>query len=115
MPYLKLRTNQSISKEHSSILMPQFSQLLAKETGKPESYIMVELEGSKEMIFAGNDDALAYLECKSIGLTTSQAKSLSASISQILESQLQIPANRIYIEFSNCPADFWGWNGTTFG
>ncbi len=115
MPYLKLRTNQSISKEKSTGLLPQLSQLIAHETGKPESYIMVELEGDKAMIFSGSNDALAYLECKSIGLNSNQAKSLSAAISQLLETELGVSSNRVYIEFTNCPADFWGWNGSTFG
>jgi len=115
MPYLKLRTNQSFHKEQTAELLSEFSQLLAKETGKPERYIMVELEGDRDMIFSGNNEPLAYVECKSIGLSSDQAKSLSVSISQILETRLQITADRVYIEFSNCPADYWGWNGSTFG
>ena len=115
MPYLKLRTNQSFHKEQTAELLSEFSQLLAKETGKPERYIMVELEGDRDMIFSGNNEPLAYVECKSIGLSSDQAKSLSASISQILEIRLKITAGRVYIEFSNCPADYWGWNGSTFG
>ena len=115
MPYLKLRTNSSISKQQSPELLTQFSQLLAKETGKPERYVMVELDSDREMIFSGTNEPLAYIECKSIGLTSSQAKSLSASISQILTEKMQIPSDRVYIEFSNCPAEFWGWNGSTFG
>ena len=115
MPYLKLRTNQSCNKEQTAELLTEFSQLLAKETGKPERYIMVELEGDRDMIFSGSYEPLAYVECKSIGLSSGQAKSLSASISQILETRLQISADRVYIEFSNCPADYWGWNGSTFG
>jgi phenylpyruvate tautomerase len=115
MPYLKLKTNTSISSEQSPKLLKQFSSLMAEETGKSESYVMVELAGDREMIFSGSGAPLAYVECKSIGLSSSQAKSLSAAISQLLEEQLQIKAERIYIEFSNCPADYWGWNGTTFG
>ena len=115
MPYLKLRTNQSCDKEQTAESLTEFSQLLAKETGKPERYVMVELEGERDMIFAGNDGPLAYVECKSIGLSRDQAKALSASISHILKTRLQISADRIYIEFSNCPADYWGWNGSTFG
>ena len=115
MPYLKLRTNKSINKEQSAELLGEFSQLLAKETAKPERYVMVELKGDRDMIFSGNNESLAYVECKSIGLSSDQAKSLSASIGQLLETRLQITADRVYIEFSNCPADYWGWNGSTFG
>ena len=115
MPYLKLRTNQSCNKEQTAELLTEFSQLVAKETGKPERYVMVELEGKKDMIFVGNNEPLAYVECKSIGLSSEQAKSLSASISQVLGIRLHIAADRVYIEFSNCPVDYWGWNGSTFG
>ena len=95
--------------------MADLSRLLAKETGKPERYVMVEVTGGKAMFFGGSADPLAYLECKSIGLSTTQAKALASSIPALLASTLSLPADRIYIEFSHCPAEFWGWNGSTFG
>lgn len=115
MPYLKLTTNKSINRNQSPQLLTQFSQLMATETGKPERFVMVELTGEREMLFSGTTAPLAYIECKSIGLTGNQAKSLSSSISQILLTELDIPADRVYIEFSNCQAEFWGWDGSTFG
>ena len=115
MPLLKLRTNVSIASDKTPPLMSELSQLLASETGKPERYVMVEIEGDRNMLFGGSPDPLAYVECKSIGLSAVQAKSLSQSISEVLNAQLQINVDRVYIEFSNCPAEFWGWNGSTFG
>lgn len=115
MPLIKLRTNVNITDEKTPQLMSELSELLANETGKPERYVMVEIEGERNMLFGGIADPLAYVECKSIGLSTAQAKSLSKSISQVLNARLQIDAERVYIEFSNCPAEFWGWNGSTFG
>lgn len=115
MPFLKLTTNVTVSEQQSSQLLTDFSRLLASETGKSENYVMAELTGGRDMIFAGSSDPLAFIECKSIGLSSKQAKSLSASISQLLEAKLQISPQRIYIEFQNCPADYWGWNNTTFG
>ena len=115
MPFLKLSTNVTIGQSQSEQLLGDLSQLLAKETGKPERYVMLELAGGKAMVFGGSNQPLAYLECKSIGLSATQAKALSASISRLLTGTLPLTAERIYIEFSNCPADFWGWNGSTFG
>ena len=115
MPYLKLNTNVAIEKQQSTKLLSQLSKLMAQETGKPERYVLVELADNKAMLFAGTDSPLAYLECKSIGLSASQAKAISAAVSQTLKETLQINADRIYIEFSNCPGEFWGWNGSTFG
>jgi hypothetical protein len=43
MPLLKLTTNSMISDDQSSKLLCELSQLLAKETGKPERYVMISL------------------------------------------------------------------------
>ncbi|MGZ5000130.1 MAG: RNA 2',3'-cyclic phosphodiesterase [Methylomonas sp.] len=115
MPYLKLSTNVEISQPQASQLLKDLSKLVAQGTGKPEQYVMVELAGGKSMAFGGSSEPLAYLECKSIGLTSVQAKALSASLNKALTAGLSLAADRIYIEFSNCPAELWGWNGTTFG
>lgn len=114
MPFLKLSTNIEISDQQSRQLLVGLSQLVAKETGKPERYVMVEIEGGKSMSFSGTNDPLAYLECKSIGLSAAQAKALASSLSRALSVGLALSADRIYIEFSNCPGEFWGWNGSTF-
>lgn len=115
MPYLKLSTNVNVNAEQSSQLLADFSRLLSKETSKPERYVMVELAGNNVMMFGGNTDPLAYVECKSIGLSKPQANSLSTEIAHLLQQRLSVPMDRVYIEFSNCPAEFWGWNGSTFG
>ncbi len=115
MPYLQLNTNVEISTERSRELLSELSQLVARETGKPERYVMVEVAGGKTMLFGGSDQPLAYMECKSIGLTSTQAKALSSALTKLLAARLSLAADRVYVEFSNCPAEFWGWNGSTFG
>jgi phenylpyruvate tautomerase len=115
MPYLKLKTNVAIGDKQAAPLLSGLSRLLAQETGKPERYVMTELVGGLAMTFAGTGDPLAFVECKSIGLSRDQAKSLSASICRYLTSELKLPAERVYIEFGNAPAEFWGWNSATFG
>lgn len=115
MPYLKLNTNATISNQQSPQLLSQLSKLMAQETGKPERYVMIELAQNSAMLFSGTNEPLAYLECKSIGLSPTQAKTISAAVSKVINESLQINSDRIYIEFSNCLGEFWGWNGSTFG
>lgn len=114
MPYLKLTTNISITEAETPELLSEFSTLLAQKTGKPEYYVMVEIASDKPMLFSGNNQPLAYIECKSIGLALAQTKPLAAAICQLLQTKLQIDPERVYIEFSDCKADYWGWNGSTF-
>ena len=113
MPYLKLTTNAELANKHVGLLA-KLSKMMASETGKPESYVMVQVDQCQSMCFAGSAEPTAYLECKSIGLSPAQAKSLSSAISRILADELGVEAKRVYIEFSNCPGNFWGWNGSTF-
>lgn len=115
MPYLKVNTNVAVSDDQCSEMLSRFSKLLAGETSKPERYVVVELNAGKAMSFAGSSEPLAFLECKSIGLSASQAKSLSSSLSKLLTETWKISGDRIYIEFANSPAEYWGWNGATFG
>ncbi len=115
MPFLKLTTNITLDEQMTTQLMQEFSSSLAKATGKPEQYVMVTVSGNNRMLFGASAAPLAYLECKSIGLTAQQAKVISSALSLIIIAKLGILADRIYIEFSNSPAEFWGWNGGTFG
>ncbi len=114
MPYLQVNTNQSVTDELSQQLLQELSAVVVKSTGKPERYVMVQVNSGQTMCFGGSTAPLAYLECKSIGLSPLQAKALSAVLSEVLMTQLSLNADRIYIEFSNCPGEYWGWNKSTF-
>ncbi len=114
MPYLMLQTNIEIPQKEIAPLLKTISETVAKALGKPESYVMVALHDGTPMLFAGNDDPTAYLELKSLGLPDTLTSALSRTLCGLIEQQLEIDQDRIYIEFSN-PADhLWGWNGETF-
>ncbi len=115
MPLLSLQTNLSVSKEQTTELLQQFSTLLAQITRKPERYVLVTVRDGQAMLFGGTAEPLAYLECKNIGLSSAQAKAISAAVAELLKSKLKLSPERIYIEFSNAAPEFWGWNGGTFG
>lgn len=113
MPYLLLRTNQSMPKDKQSLLS-KLSSTAAEALGKPERYVMVTVEGDRDMRFAGDDAPCAYLELKSIGLPEAQTATLSATLCQLISNALEIPQERIYIEFADAARHMWGWNGATF-
>ncbi len=114
MPYLKIQTNRNIGKEQRSVLLKKASQTVGEALGKPESYVMVALESGAPMLFAGSDTPVAYLEVKSIGLPDTKTAALSEALSALLEDELDIGRDRIYIEFTDALRSMWGWNGGTF-
>ncbi|MGD8567137.1 MAG: phenylpyruvate tautomerase MIF-related protein [Gammaproteobacteria bacterium] len=114
MPYLSIQTNVAVSDDQSPQLLQKVSASVAEMLGKPESYVMVALQASSSMVFAGTDQPLAYLQLKSLGLPESSTPQFSSSLCELLQSELDIPAERIYIEFSNPERHMWGWNNKTF-
>ncbi len=114
MPYLRIQTNQTVGDAKSQALIRQASKKVAEVLCKPEQYVMVELNDKTAMLFAGSDENLAYLELKSIGLISDSTKALSESLCQLINAELGIEQNRIYIEFTDAKRHMWGWNGSTF-
>lgn len=114
MPYLKVQSNQAIAPDTTTAFLQHASRLVAEQLGKPEHYVMVEMQPPTPMLFAGNADPAVYMELKSIGLPTAKTPAISAALCQLVTNQLAIPADRVYIEFANASGNLWGWNGATF-
>ncbi|TVQ42927.1 MAG: hypothetical protein EA365_13805 [Gloeocapsa sp. DLM2.Bin57] len=117
MPLIKVQTSIT-PPETSQVqgLLKTLSSQLAKQLGKPESYVMTAFEGGIPMSFAGTFEPVCYIEIKSIGnMSPTQTKAMSQEFCQQVNQTLDIPKNRIYIEFADAKATMWGWNGSTFG
>lgn len=114
MPYVKIRTNTAIASEEKQPLLSKISRQIADALNKPERYVMVDLAGNAAMVFSGRGDPAAYIELKSIGLADTQTQHLSQMMCALLHDELDISPERIYIEFTDIPRKFWGWNGSTF-
>ena len=114
MPYLKIQSNQELDSQQADTLIKQASTLVAEALGKPERYVMVALEPTTPMLFAGSSDPLLFMELKSIGLSESQTPAISAALCGMAQEVLNIPQDRVYIEFADAPRKMWGWNGATF-
>lgn len=112
MPYIRVQTNQNVS--DTKAFLKGLSAVSADTIGKPEMYIQTALEANTEMTFGGSDDPTAFVQCKSIGLSESDTETISAAICSYCESELSIPVNRVYIEFTGAKGGMWGWNGGTF-
>ncbi len=114
MPLLTIRTNQPLTQEQQQNLLCKASSATAAMLGKPESYVMVQVLAGEAMMFGGNMDPCALLELKSLGLPETQSADFSSQLCNLIQQQLDIPSNRIYIEFSNPARHLWGWDGRTF-
>jgi phenylpyruvate tautomerase PptA (4-oxalocrotonate tautomerase family) len=114
MPYLLIRTNRPVPQSRQQPLLARCSANVAEALGKPERYVMVSLETEAAMLFGDDDSPCAYLELKSIGLPQERTAELSAILCELIGKELDIPSERIYIEFADAARHMWGWNDATF-
>ncbi|CAN6482660.1 unnamed protein product [Victoria cruziana] len=115
MPTLNLFTNVPVDSIVASDILKDATKTVAKIIGKPESYVMILLNGSVPIAFGGTEEPAAYGELISIGgLGPNVNGKLSSSITEILESKLSIDSSRFYIKFYDVKGNFVGFNGSTF-
>lgn len=117
MPLIKVQTSASTSDRLAvETLLKHLSASLAKHTGKPEAYVMTAFEPEVAMTFSGTLEPTCYIEIKSVGiLTPAQTQAMSQDFCQQVSASLNVPTNRIYIEFADAKGYMWGWNSSTFG
>jgi phenylpyruvate tautomerase len=116
MPLIKVQTSVVVEAAQVDRLLQQLSTRLAHHTGKPESYVMTLLELATPMTFGGTTEPTCYLEIKNVGsLSPALTQTMSQDFCQQLQDHLGVPADRVYIEFSDVKGAMWGWNGSTFG
>ncbi|CAI9099331.1 OLC1v1036133C8 [Oldenlandia corymbosa var. corymbosa] len=100
MPTLNLFTNVPVDSVVTSDFLKDASKAVAKIIGKPESYVMIVLNGAVPVTFAGTEEPAAYGELISIGgLGPSVNGKLSSAIAEILQTKFSIDSSRVYIKF----------------
>ena len=114
MPYLSIETNQSIDRASIQRLLKKTSVFIAELLGKPESYVMISLQPDKPLIFGGSDAPAAFVRLKSIGLSQERCPEMSEKICRLIEQDLGVPPDRVFIDFKDLARSMFGWNGKTF-
>jgi phenylpyruvate tautomerase PptA (4-oxalocrotonate tautomerase family) len=114
MPYFSIETNQPVDRESKGALLKKLSAFVAELLGKPESYVMIALKPGTDLIFAGSDEPAAFVRLKSIGLPGKGCGQFSEKICRLIEQELHIPRNRVFIDFKDLERSMFGWDGKTF-
>lgn len=114
MPYINTRTNVNITKEKEIEIKKKLGKAIELIPGKSENWLMVSFEDQRPMYFKGESDTgIAFVEVKLFGRADSGSyNKLTAEITKILEDELDIPRNHIYVKYEE--VNHWGWNGSNF-
>ena len=114
MPYFSIETNQPLDQASNQQLLKKTSAFIADLLGKPESYVMISIQPETPLIFGGSDAPAAFVRLKSIGLPQDRCPEFSEKICNLLEQELSVPKDRVFIDFKDLARNMFGWNGKTF-
>lgn len=117
MPLIQLDTTCAFSDPSKKpALAKALSQIAAEGSGKPEQYVMACVHDNVVMTMSGAPGPCALVTVKAIGgLSKSVNQTLAAKVCRLLQKELEIPKNRIYITFEELAPTHWAWEGNTFG
>ena len=117
MPLIELDTSCDLSDaDKRQALAQTLSALAAEGIGKPEQYVMACVRDKVAMSMSGTAGPGALVTIKSIGgLSKAVNQTLAGRITQVLQDELAVPKERIYLTFEELAPTTWAWNGNTFG
>lgn len=113
MPYINTKTNIAISKEQEQQIKQRLGEAV-RLLGKPESYLMVNMEDHCRLYFGGtNDTPAAFVEVRLFGKASDEAyDAMTKEVTSIIKEVLGIQGNRIYVQYEEVP--HWGFDGSNF-
>lgn len=113
MPFVNVKTNVAAADDKKENIKSRLGQAITAIPGKSEGWLMVGIEPEYDLWFRGDKSPAAMVEVSIFGGASSGAYSeLTGRISDILGSELGIPADRIYVRYG--ATGDWGWNGSNF-
>ncbi len=111
MPLVTISTSKKI--EEKKEFIEKIAELTGNLTNKSLNYVMVRLDDSFHMYFSDSHDPCCYLEIKSIG--SLNPSNMASKFSEFITKEIEIPSNRIYLNFEDVSSSNWAWDGKTFG
>ena len=113
MPMINSKVTMELTQEKRDALAKELGKAISI-LGKPESYLMLGFEQNMPLYFAGKEcDKGAFVQVMLFGGEDSNAcDKMTAKICEILDKELGIPGDKVYITYSGFKN--WGWNGSNF-
>ncbi|HIZ30538.1 MAG TPA: hypothetical protein H9813_04805 [Candidatus Fournierella merdipullorum] len=113
MPFIRVSANVAVNEGQAGRIKAMLGQAIEVIPGKSEAWLMVEVEGEKALWMAGSDAPAAIAEVTVYGGASAEDyNSFTGRVCDILDSVLDVPADRVYVKYAE--TEHWGWNGSNF-
>ena len=113
MSFIDSKVTVKMSEDKKEQIKAKLGQAIGL-LGKTESFLMVGFEDEYDLYMGGNKlDKGAFVSVKVFGsLQSGACDSMTAKICDILQEELGIPGNAVYVTYQGI--NDWGWNGSNF-
>ena len=115
MPVVTLFTNVARAMARDKQVALKLSALSAECLKKPPHYMMTKIQTDEIMSMGGTDDPCAQINIASIGgLTPEMNKNTCRQLTELVSSEYDIEADRIYIDMVDTDRTMIGLSGKMF-
>ncbi len=114
MPFFKIETNAEFESAETKKALSLLSSKIASILGKSEDYVMVRIEHSPTMSFAGTTESCAFCTLTSLGLDAQKIPDLSRTLTELVNQTLSVTPERVYVQFDSPERKNFAHNGRPF-
>lgn len=113
MPFIDSKVTVALTPDKEETIKQKFGQAIGV-MGKTEGFLMVGFEDEYSLYLGGKKlDKGAFVSVRVFGqVEPSQSEEMTGRICQILDEELGIPSQNIYVTYQGIMD--WGWSGRNF-
>lgn len=113
MPFINAKFSGTVSPEKEIELKSAFGEAITL-LGKPERYLMVEIEDDRRLYFGGkNDEPIAFFDVSLLHSAPRQSyEKLTVRLCEIAKEIMGVDGSNVYVKFEE--TENWGYNGFMF-
>lgn len=114
MPFINSKVTVKMTDSQKEAVKKKLGEAITLIPGKSENWLMTGFEDGYDLYFQGNKNGeSAFVEVKIFGSASSSVyNKMTSVICNILNEELKIPMDRIYVKYEE--NSHWGWNGSNF-
>lgn len=114
MPYINVKTTKTVTAAQCENVKASLGKAIECFPGKSEAYLMVSIDDGAKLWFRGDaTQDTAVVDVELLGsVDSSGSERMTAEICRILENELGISPERVYVKYTGYAN--WGWNNRNF-
>ncbi len=112
MPFIDAKVSVTVNPAQEESVKQKLGKAISLIPGKSETWLMLNIQPGCRLYFQGtNSEPAAMVEVKLFGSASPAAyQKMTAEVTKILNSELNIPPNRVFVKYEE--VQHWGWNGS---